>query len=429
MRQSLWLVESRREEIVIGIFRAIAADQFGALFACAPRPRAAHRGIATMKLRSVVGSLALICACSSTDGDDSPAGTGGMSYGTGGVPATGGQSTSTGGVVTSTGGAVTSTGGVSTAGAGGGPSGGSTSTGGFPTGGAATGGIAGTGAAPASGGAPATGGAPVGTGGTAGTPSAGCQGLTIAPTDNYGAMGPYGAQTINNTGPNGQYTMVRPQKLGEGGTKHPIATWGNGITTTPALYPGLLNTIASHGFVVIASNNTNVTAALMTQGLDWLIQQNASGDLAGKLETKCAVTIGYSLGGGAAVGSGSHADVKATVSFHGLQGPAQNLQGPLLLFTSTADGFVTKANYVEPCYRASTKQPTIMATLNVPGAAADFAGHLYPLGDAGEQRAPAVAWLRLWVYGDQGARKYFYGSDCLLCKSPWIDIQRKNATF
>jgi hypothetical protein len=34
--------------------------------------------------------------------------------------------------------------------------------------------------------------------------------------------------------------------------------------------------------------------------------------------------------------------------------------------------------------------------------------------------------LRLWVYGDQGARKYFYGSDCILCQSPWVNPQTKN---
>jgi hypothetical protein len=375
-----------------------------------------------MKLRSVVGSLALICACSSSDDEGPHAGTGGV-YGAGGAIATGGQASGAGGAVTSTGGAVTSTGGV--VGAGGGPSnGGSMGTGGAGSGGVTTGGTMSTGATPGSGGAIASGGTPGSGGAAGGAPAEGCQGLTIAPTSDYGAMGPYGAQTLNNTGPDGQYTLIRPQKLGESGTKHPIATWGNGITTTPSLYPGLLNTIASHGFVVIASNSTNVTAAMMTSGLDWLIQQNGSGDLAGKLETKCAVTIGYSLGGGAAVGSGSHADVKATVSFHGLQGPAQNLQGPLLLFTSTGDTFVTKSGFVEPCYRASTKVPTIMATLNDTAAS-----HLYPLGDAGNERAPAIAWLRLWVYGDQGGRKYFYGSDCLLCKPPWTDIQRKNATF
>jgi hypothetical protein len=192
----------------------------------------------------------------------------------------------------------------------------------------------------------------------------------------------------------------------------------------------LLSGIASHGFVIIASDSTNVTADLMTKGLDWLIEQNgAGGQFEGKLNVDCAATVGYSLGGGAAVGAGSHAGVLATVSFHGLPGPAANLHGPLLLFTSTADGFVTKSSFVQPNYDGSTTVPTIMATMDVPDAGASFAGHLYPIGNGGIERAPAIAWLRLWVYGDQGAKKYFYGDDCLLCSSPWTDIQRKNATW
>ena len=225
--------------------------------------------------------------------------------------------------------------------------------------------------------------------------------------------------TVNNTGPSGQYTMIRPTMLGQNGVRHPPATWGNGITTTPALYPGLLNAIASQGFVVIASNSPNVTGALMTAGLDWLIAQNgAAGELQGKLAPTCAVSIGYSLGGGAAVTAGSHRNVVTTVSFHGLQGPAEMLHGPLLLFTSTGDTFVSAAGYVTPTYNRSTVQ-TFYATLT-------GGSHLTPLGDAADERAPAIAWLRLWVYGDQAARRYFDGTDCILCKAPWTNPLKKN---
>jgi hypothetical protein len=250
------------------------------------------------------------------------------------------------------------------------------------------------------------------------SPPAGC-GMTVAPVTDYGAYGPFVPMTVNSTGPDGQYTMFRPQNLGENGFKHPPVTWGNGITTTPALYPALLSTIASHGFVIIASNSATVNAQLMTSGLDWLIAQNtASGDLQGKLDPSCAVSIGYSLGGGAAVDTGKHASVVTTVSFHGLQGTAELLHGPLLLFTGTADNFVSAAQYVTPTFNRSTVQ-TFYGTLT-------GADHLRPLGDAGDERAPAVAWLRLWAYGDKDARKFFYGDDCTLCKTPWTGPQRKN---
>jgi hypothetical protein len=256
--------------------------------------------------------------------------------------------------------------------------------------------------------------------GTGGPSGMGC-GQTLPPVTDYGANGPYPTTTVNNTGPDGMYTVIRPTTLGANGFKHPPTTWGNGITTTPSLYPGLLNGIASHGFVIVASNSTSVTAAMMTAGLDWLVKQNdTAGDFMGKLDTKCLISIGYSLGGGASVTTGAHADVITTVSFHGLSGNSAMLHGPLLLFTSTMDTFVSAAQFVDPTFKMSTVK-TFYATLTGAGDG----GHLTPVGDAGPERAPAIAWLRLWAYGDQGARKYFDGADCILCKAPWGMPQTK----
>jgi dienelactone hydrolase len=236
--------------------------------------------------------------------------------------------------------------------------------------------------------------------------------------------------TTTASGPDGKYTLIAPAALGENGFKHPLITWGNGIATNPTLYPGLLGGIASHGFVIVASDSTAVNAALMTTGLDWLIQQNDPGGLfEGKLNTSCLATVGYSLGGGGAVQAGSHADVLATVAFHNLRADAANLNGPLLLITSTADGFVPKASNAQLTYDSSAKVATVMATWN-PGEPPSNTGHLTPLGDAGVERAPAIAWLRHWIYGDVGAKKYFYGADCILCErsgvSPNDACNRRN---
>lgn len=287
---------------------------------------------------------------------------------------------------------------------------------------------AGSGAkAPAAG----SGGAPAAAGMPASAPAAGaCTGPALPPVSDFGAKGPFDTKVVNNTGPSGAFTIFQPSELGANGFLHPPTTWGNGVSTTPDLYTALLTTVASHGFVVIASNSTGVTAQDVRSGLEWLIMQNDSaGDFQGKLAVKCAAAIGYSMGGGAAVGAAAHPNVIATVSLHGLQGAAAQLNGPLLLITSTNDGFVTKEQFVKPTYDGSSKVPTIMATLNVPGASPDFNGHLIPLGDAGEERAPLIAWLRLFVYGDTTAKPWFYGSDCTLCKDPWTDIQKKNGDF
>src|SRR5260221_2988116 len=327
----------------------------------------------THSLIATAGALiALVSACSSppngngsrgsglgTGGSYIPPGSGGQAYaggggfsgsvttpgaGTTGFPPLGNGGSYVGGAgTTSAGGSFPNLGGApafgGTIGAGGSPMGG----GGAPGGG------------PGAGGGPATG----GSGGMIIDPSVGCAGETMPPVTDYGANGPYPSTTINNTGPDGMYTVFRPTTLGASGFKHPIATWGNGITTTPSLYPGLLGAIASHGFVIVASNSTSVTAQLMTTGLDWMIAQNGTaGDYQGKLNPACLVTIGYSLGGGAAVGTGAHKDVVATVSMHGGTGASHALHGPLLLFPSTKDTFGTPSGFVTPPFNLSTVQPS-----------------------------------------------------------------------
>jgi len=264
----------------------------------------------------------------------------------------------------------------------------------------------------------------------------------LPPVTDYAAKGPFAdAKMFARVGPNNNYTLFRADaSLGNGGFKHPIATWGNGITTTPDQYEDTLTLIASHGFVIIACNDTQVERPCMSDGLDWLIEQNASGPMMGKLDLTREVTIGYSWGGGGAIDTADRPNVKATVSLHGMPPRVSDafakMHAPLLLFTSTGDTFVTADQYVTPNYQSSTVQ-TFYATY-----ADETAGHLYVVDDgaavclggvlglgacrsAAIERAPTIAWLRLWACGDQAAKRFFYGDDCTLCQSPWTNPQRK----
>ena len=265
---------------------------------------------------------------------------------------------------------------------------------------------------------------------------------TLPPVSDYGAMGPFAdAKMFTNTGPNGNYTVFRPDaSLGKDGFRHPIAAWGNGISTTPDQYAQTLTLIATHGFVIVACNDTQVERPCISAGLDWLVAQDASGPMMGKLDLTREATIGYSWGGGGAIDTADRANVKATVSLHGMPPRVtdafEKMHAPLLLFTSTGDTFVSAEGYVTPNYEKSQVQ-TFYATL-----ADATAGHLYVvdqgaasclgaiLGLGGCQsavieRAPTIAWLRLWACADQNAKKFFYGDDCTLCKSPWSMPQRK----
>jgi hypothetical protein len=274
-----------------------------------------------------------------------------------------------------------------------------------------------------------SGGADGGSSGTGGGGNGikGC-GETLPPISDYTQNGPYTAMTINNTGPDGGYTVVQPTTLGANGFKHPVASWGNGITTTPSYYPTLLNRIASNGLVVVASNSSTVTEADMAGGLQWMIQQNtASGQYQGKLDTSCLVSIGYSLGGAGAVEQGAdpsvNANIVTTIAFHPAGGTPQGLKAPLLLFTSVDDTVCVPATFVTPVFNASPVQ-TFYETLQDAGDPSG-AGHIIVVSPTDPEYAPALAWLRLWVYGDTGGMNYFWGSNAKSCQLPDFQCQSK----
>jgi hypothetical protein len=218
-------------------------------------------------------------------------------------------------------------------------------------------------------------------------------------------------------GPGGAYTIYRPTNLGEGGFLHPPVAWGNGLGTIPSLYAEQLDNLAANGFVVVGNPGPGSDPQVVRQGLEWLIDQNNAGEYAGMLAVNCAGTIGYSMGGGAAVGSGAHPAVKAIVSIHGLEDAAEAASGPILLLTAEGDTFVTKSGYAQPCYDRSSVQPTMLAS----HTAGD---HLDPLLATAEDWAPALGWLRYWIYGDESQKNLFFGASCTLCS--WPDVQRKN---
>ncbi|HVW26116.1 MAG TPA: dienelactone hydrolase family protein [Polyangiaceae bacterium] len=402
---------------------------------------------------------AVFAACSSgqdgTPGSNAGLGTaGGAGAGAGGTPiaasggapvvGAGGAPVGQGGAVGTGGTAITASGGTAPIGNGGSP---------IATGGAVSGGAGGTGAGGSSVSTGGVGGASgaAGAAGTAGAAGAGAGGSSndcssLPPVTDYTMPGPFAdAKMFTSVGPNNNYTLYRPDaSLGKNGFIHPIATWGNGILTTPDQYNKTLSLIASHGFVIIACNDTMAERPCLNAGMDWLVQQNtADGPMKGKLDVNKEVAIGYSWGGGAAIDVSDRPNIKATVSLHGMPPRVSNafdlLHAPLLLFTSTGDMFVTASQYVTPNYQKSMVQ-TFYATLND-----SMAGHLYPVdvgasicigailgatfGSCGgdiQEHAPTIAWLRYWTCGDQGAKKFFFGSDCTLCgQSPWNAEQRK----
>ena len=406
---------------------------------------------------SLIAALLLTSACQGS-GDGPGSGSGGSSA-TGGSSGSGGSGGgSSSGGATGTGGTTTSSGGTSANGSGGSGSGGSAS-GGSASGGAASGGSTATGGSSSSGG---KGGSVAGSGGDAGGGksgggtngggtngggggggpkggqtgaggrggeaaggSTGAGGSRLPPITDYSAMGPFAVTSTQNTGPGGKYTIYRPTTLGQDGFLHPPISFGPGIgmEAFDANLKGLLTGIASHGFVIIGTRldggpGDAANRMKMLDGLNWIIQQNdTAGTFQGKLDVKHAISMGYSVGGTAAVEIGGHEAVVTTVSIHGHTAKA-DLHGPLLQTSATGDTVGL------PLQQKTYEMSQVQTFLGI----IQGGDHGYiQQNNGGAERPAIIAWLRYWVYGDDGGKKYFYGDDALMCKSPWTTTcQRKN---
>jgi hypothetical protein len=264
-------------------------------------------------------------------------------------------------------------------------------------------------------------------GGGAGAGAAGAGGSPLPAVTDYSAAGPFPTTTQQNTGPGGRYTIVRPQTLGQNGFLHAPITFGPGIGMEVTGLGALLSRFASHGFVIIGTRldgapNAAANRTAMLDGLNWIIQQNtvAGSVFQGKLDVTHAIAMGYSVGGTAAVEIGNHEAVVTVVSIHGHRATSA-LHGPMLQTSGTGD---TVGLPMQQYTFDNSQVQTFLGTVS-------GADHGYiqtsPGGVPGGVETPAiVAWLRYWIYNDAGGRRFFYGSDCVMCTAPWTNPQRKN---
>lgn len=225
-------------------------------------------------------------------------------------------------------------------------------------------------------------------------------------------------------------TIFRPAVLGEGGRKHPILLWANGITLSPHFYRGLLTHFASHGFVVAAADTSRVGTAGNGQNvlacLAYLEAQHAGdGIYANRLNIYRVGVAGHSAGGAGVIMAGRDPRITATAPVqpwvglaHGYDPAAAGQQnGPMFLSSGELD---TEIPYSHP--------EGVYTAANVPifWGHRLGSGHNDPLWDAPLYRRPLTAWFRAHLMLDVSAASLFYGPNCQLClNANWV-VQRKN---
>jgi hypothetical protein len=384
--------------------------------------------------------------------------------GSGGAPGTGGTTGRDAGADAPTGG-ISGTGGVSDnggavgtggrRGTGGNGSGGSPpGTGGGLGGQVSTGGRVGTGGSGTGGsgtGGSGTGGSGTGGSGTGG--SLGCVGMAW-PTANPTVAGPFEVATDKEVGPQAGYTpdpiygdqqqrfnIYRPKNLATSGYCHPILVWANGHTDNPepnpplcvvdsasnqwcGQYLPLMNHLASHGFVVIASLSTTTSRGdpLPTiAGLDWLLQQaeDSASPYYHHLDTTNVGQLGHSEGGLSTCMSASEPRYKALATICGTRS-LTGVHTPMLFFCGGKDT-TAPCSGVRNTFLTVTDQPAFFINeLN-----SDHGWWVYQ-GANGVALSSAAAWFRVHLMGDTANRTYFYGTSCSFCTDSRVQVEQNS---
>jgi hypothetical protein len=240
--------------------------------------------------------------------------------------------------------------------------------------------------------------------------------------------GPYKSMTVMSTGPGGSYTIYQPAELAPGGVKTPFVAWISGGGSSPSGYT-LLPRLATHGFLIIASNtvpNVGQQAALgeeMVAAVDWVIAENEKADssLFGKMDTTKVAAMGYSMGALAASSAGADPRWTTTVHVSGgtSDGSIKNLHAPAIFLCGTsADGDIAGDNCAN-----DFEETTAPVFFGIFKGGSHVAITTSPYK---ERIATAItAWLRWQLMGDQGLKSMFVGDQCTLCKDTNWTVQQK----
>jgi dienelactone hydrolase len=244
--------------------------------------------------------------------------------------------------------------------------------------------------------------------------------------------GPYkveSAPAFNSAG----HVVYRPADLSPFPRKDtlPLMVWGNGgCAINSTRYAGFLTTIASHGFVVMATaaqpDVNRATADHLRAAIAWAEMENKRADspLNGKIALDRIAVMGQSCGGFMALELGADPRVDTIGVFNSgaqgdVAGTVAKLHGPVLLI-----------NGHERDFAMAWSDATFEAINNLPAfsGARRNAGHTatvdHPGG--GEWANVASNWLRWQFKGDKEAGRMFTGKDRGLCTNAnWVTKSKK----
>jgi len=226
----------------------------------------------------------------------------------------------------------------------------------------------------------------------------------------------------------------------------PVLVWGNGgCAINSGRYGDILTTVASHGFIALATAAIegeaprNANAEDLRAAIDWVEAENARAEspLAGKIATDEIAVMGTSCGGYMAIELGSDPRVDTIGVFNsGVQDAGRADRSPSAPTPAALPGIhgpVLLINGHERDFLMDESRATFDALGHVPAfyGARHNAGHsatiFHPGG--GEFANVAVAWLQFQFKSDEEAGHLFVGPRCGFCTLDTWDTDSRGLSF
>lgn len=213
------------------------------------------------------------------------------------------------------------------------------------------------------------------------------------------------------------YTIFRPACMKDGET-YPVITWANGTCGLTHGYAMLLGTLASHGFVVVASNstwtNTAPTNQVQLRALDYAAALNgdANSPLYNRLNLNQIGAMGHSQGAAATSVADNDPRVKSAIFWNA----GTSNEKPFLNVSGDRDigGAITPSSMAAGV-NAATQPGAWVYHHQVLQTGGTATGHLVLMMQPERVTDMTVAWWKWQLKGDQQAKGMFVGANCGLC--------------
>jgi hypothetical protein len=218
------------------------------------------------------------------------------------------------------------------------------------------------------------------------------------------------------------FTIFRPACM-KPGEKYPVIAWANGTCGETHGYSGLLATLASHGFVVIAPNSTWTAAVTTADGtpvqasaIDYAEALNADPGtiLYQRLDLSRVGAMGHSQGAAATALTAADPRVKSVIFWN----TGTSDDKPFLNISGDEDIGGGTAADLRAATEAASKPGAWLHYHKVLQTGGSNTGHLLLMEQPDRVIDVTLAWWNWQLNGDQNAKRMFVGSGCGLCSSP-----------